>query len=102
VNISSKQITVFCVVTYSGHEDVDQVFGQTAGHIARNEFDTSNDVVELLDSASRPLLSSEQARQRGESSKTARRQAGAEKLDEVADWKIWVARVGIKMKGIRI
>ena len=36
------------------HEDIDATFGQTAGFVARNTFDDSNALVDLLDVAGRP------------------------------------------------
>jgi hypothetical protein len=67
------------------HEDVDQVFGQCAGLIARNTFDEPGDVIAIVDEMCKP-----------------RTHATASRLDNVADWKeTFVNRLGIRIKGLR-
>jgi len=82
---------------------VDQVFGHVSGHVARSEFDTPDDVVEVLDSLGRPSSHAEQLRKKSNSvsSSLFMRHACATKLDTAADWKTWVERLGIRMKGLR-
>jgi hypothetical protein len=84
------------------HEDIDQTFGQVSGHMARHEFSSVDDIVSLLDIATRPAAKSDQLRTQSLSDKCIRRQSLAYKLDETADWKLWVSHLGIKFKGIRI
>ena len=84
---------------------MDQVFGHASGHIARSEFDTPDEAVEVLDSLGRPSSRAEQLRKNSCSSSVNSslymRQACATKLDTAADWKTWVERLGIRMKGLR-
>jgi hypothetical protein len=82
------------LVANQGHEDVDQAFGQTAGYISQSTFDDINGLVDLLDSATRP---NPEKSAHGKTFRNAR----AERLDQTADWKLWVSRLGIKMSGLR-
>ena len=72
---------------------MDQCFGQTAGYIACTTFDSSNDLVELLDTATKPDL---------HVGNSTLRKAQSQKLDQTADWKLYVSRLGLRMKGLRI
>lgn len=64
-----------------GHEDLDQAFSQQAALICRHVFDTPEQVTEIMD-------------QNDLESRCA-------KIDEVAEWKEWVAVVGLHLKGLR-
>lgn len=79
-----------------GHEDVDQLIGQSAGYIATIEYDGADQLVEHLDSTAR-VPGSAGSRPHA----LANRSAAAYKLDECADWRSWVLRLGIRMKGLR-
>jgi hypothetical protein len=81
------------------HEDLDQVFGQTGSEIARHEFETEDDVADILDCA---------VEQQSEPSRIQRasappngifkRQATAQVLHQVAPWK---DRSSYSAKGLR-
>ena len=82
-----------------GHEDLDQIFSRQAALIARHTFDTPQELVEILDSATRPL-EGEQERVR-EQQGAARMSCIAYKLDRAPDWKKWASVLGIRLKGLR-
>lgn len=82
-----------------GHEDLDQVFSRQAALIARHTFDTPQQLVEILDSATRPP-EDEQERVR-EQQGAARVSCIAYKLDRAPDWKKWTSVLGIRLKGLR-
>ena len=80
--------------TGHSHEDIDQVFGAESGFLAKREWSTALELVQLLDSTCR---SENQAEKRND-----KRKAAASKLDECALWKDWAKRLNIALKGIRI
>ncbi len=83
-----------------GHEDLDQVFGELAGYIGRLTHDNPDQLIELVDAATRPANAAEALRK--ESSQTLlRRQASASKLDQCAPWKQYTSQIGIRLKGLR-
>ena len=67
--------------------------------MAPQQFDTPNDVVELLDSSSRPESVSELRRKQAKRPKV---RTDAYKLDTVAKWQLWVSALGIRLLGLRI
>jgi len=76
------------------------MFGEIAGYIGRLTYDTPDQLVELVDAATRPENSAEALRT--ESSQTLlRRQACASKLDQCALWKQYTHTIGIRVKGLR-
>ena len=77
---------------------MDQYFSQQAALLARNTFDTPDDVVSLLDSSYRPEFFADQERKHA---KTIKVGAHAYKLDNCARWKEWVAKLGIRLFGLR-
>ena len=79
---------------------MDQIFAQAAGYIARHEFDNIDECVELLDSATKPI-GADSHRKSASSTAFFNRHAHAQKLDETADWKEWVLRLGIRLSGLR-
>lgn len=86
-----------CVVS-QGHEDVDQYFSQIASYLTPQEFSTPQDVVELLDSATRPDREADSFRKQAQRTKV---HTHTYKLDEVACWQDWVAALGIRLLGLR-
>lgn len=49
---------------FQGHEDLDQIFSVQASMISRSEFDTPDQLIDLLDSATRPDSESGRERKR--------------------------------------
>ena len=78
-----------------GHEDVDQVIGEAAGEVAQHEYDTPEQLVQILDG----LGKSARAPKRAKSGRN--REIFGEKMDQSACWKVWVERLGIHLKGLR-
>ncbi|CAE7405194.1 unnamed protein product [Symbiodinium sp. CCMP2592] len=83
-----------------GHEDVDQVFSQQAAFISRHTFDSACGLVDLLDSSFRSSDDGERERKR-HTSHGGRVQVHCIKLDEVAQWRQWVAMARLRIKGLR-
>ena len=81
-----------------GHEDVDQYFSQIASFLSPHEFSTPDEVVDLLDSSTRPETEPEVLRK---SAKRIRVTTQCYKLDEVACWQQWVSALGIRLLGLR-
>ena len=81
-----------------GHEDLDQIFSVQASLISRHVFDNPTELIEILDSAGRPQDEGERIRKRR---KVSQIDCRAYKLDEAADWKAWVAMLGVRVKGLR-
>jgi len=77
---------------------LDQAFSQQAALICRHIFDTPEQVATIMDTLCRSDVSGERERKK---QKTHKVEAYASKLDEVADWKEWVAVSGIWLKGLR-
>ena len=71
-----------------------------ASAIARNTFDTPEQLIDIMDSLARPENAGELERKRHKSD-AARVDFQAYKLDQVAPWKEWVAMLGIRLKGLR-
>lgn len=82
----------------SGHEDIDQYFSQVAAFLTPHDFSSPDDVVNILDSSSRPDSLSELHRKQAQQTKV---RTHAFKLDEVARWQEWVSALGIRLKGLR-
>jgi len=81
-----------------GHEDVDQYFSQVAAFLTPQEFSVPDDVVTLLDSATRPEHEPDMHRKLAKRTKVTTQ---AYKLDEVACWQDWVGALGIRLLGLR-
>ena len=77
---------------------MDQFFSQTAALLARHEFGSPSEVVDLLDSAFRPDDLPELRRKQ---EKTIKVRTHSCRMDNVADWKGWVAALGIRLLGLR-
>ncbi|CAK9078250.1 unnamed protein product, partial [Durusdinium trenchii] len=88
----------FAIRGETGHEDVDQYFSQIASYLTPQEFSTPQDVVELLDSATRPDREADSFRKQAQRAKV---HTHTYKLDEVACWQDWVAALGIRLLGLR-
>ena len=88
--------------TGHSHEDIDGNFGHVSGHIARHEFGSINELVSLLDTATKPIAKADSLRKSSLQDGSVRRHSRAYKLDETADWKLWHNHLGIKFKGIRV
>ena len=83
-----------------GHEDLDQIFAIQASAIARNTFDTPEELMDIMDSLARPDNATEAERKRRRrTSPTV--EFACYKLDQCAMWKEWVAVLGIRLKGLR-
>ncbi|CAK9078218.1 unnamed protein product, partial [Durusdinium trenchii] len=76
----------FAIRGETGHEDVDQYFSQIASYLTPQEFSTPQDVVELLDSATRPDREADSFRKQAQRTKV---HTHTYKLDEVACWQDW-------------
>ena len=81
-----------------GHEDLDQIFSVISSLIARYEFSTPEDLIEILDFAGQPLEAGEQERKRVKKPFTVECQAY--KLDQTAKWHDWVSPAAVKVKGL--
>lgn len=79
---------------------MDQFFSVQSSLISRHTFDNPGQVVDLLDSASRPDNPGERERKLHKS-QTMRVRASAYKLDAVARWQDWVSVLGLRIKGLR-
>ena len=82
-----------------GHEDLDQIFSIQASLIARHEFNTPEELMQIMDSASRPERQSEAMRKAQKTNFNV--DCECKKLDECAEWQQWVAMLGIRLKGLR-
>ena len=74
------------------------MFSAQAALIARHTFNLPEDVVTILDGASRPEGAAERERKRAKGQKI---ETCAYKLDQVAPWKEWGSVAGVKLKGMR-
>lgn len=83
-----------------GHEDLDQVFSIQASLIARNKFNTPEELMQIMDSAARPERPSE-AMRKAQKTSAFKVDCECQKLDECAEWQTWVAMLGIRLKGLR-
>ena len=88
--------------TGHSHADIDGNFGHVSGHIARHEFGSIDELVSLLDTATKPIAKADSLRKSSLQDGSVRRHSRANKLDETADWKLWQNHLGIKFKGIRV
>ena len=82
------------------HEDIDGSFGQISGYIARQEFGTIMELVDILDAATKPDSRADSLRSSSLRGTAVRRHSCAYKLDETADWKSWQKHLGLRFKGI--
>lgn len=89
-----------CFHGSQGHEDLDQIFAIQASAISRSTFDTPEALMEIMDSLARPNDAGEAERKRYKKG-AARVDFECYKLDQCAQWKTWVAVLGIRLKGLR-
>ena len=75
----------------TGHEDIDQAFGQISSLIASGGFDNPGALLDLINGGA-----GTRHRHRIRNSNVF-----AQPLDQTARWKDWTAQLGIKLKGLR-
>lgn len=89
-------------VSNQGHEDLDQVFSVIASLVARYEFSTPDELVDILDSAGRPSEAEVAERERKRTKKNFTVDCQAYKLDQTAGWHAWASAAGVRVKGLRL
>ncbi|CAK9008227.1 unnamed protein product [Durusdinium trenchii] len=82
------------------HEDIDQVFSVQAQLISRHEFNNPEELMQIMDTSGRPRSDAE-AMRKARKLDVAKVACETYKLDEVALWKDWVSKLGIRLKGLR-
>ena len=85
---------------FSGHEDIDQVFSVQAQLISRHEINNPEELMQIMDTSGRPRSDAE-AMRKARKLDVAKVACETYKLDEVALWKDWVSKLGIRLKGLR-
>lgn len=80
---------------------MDQIFSVVASLVARYEFSTPSELIEILDFAGRPDHCQVGEQERKRVKKNFAVDCEAYKLDQTAKWHDWVGAAGVRVKGLR-